>query len=280
MEGDDGIVWDIFWKSRLDHLEERFLLFFPINYHLASEEPMSGMFGVRLTHVETLDIGRVATEFLLEQLGIVVQIEVIKSKSSLLVDSFQGSSTVFHDGNCDDWFRLSTIVEGGQGFGIFFFRHSVVQHSLESLDAFLAEVLTEEETVASREFKTFHRNITCLTDAAGVRREGRRERHARTEFDFPGSGSGRLFNVEERLLQFQVTLIKGLSQEPFQTILLDGRQIVDQQLHIEARFCFDGRNLPSILSQAQGGQLLLAGRQQGVRSLGFSVVVNDLFYHD
>jgi hypothetical protein len=65
MKGNYGIVGNSFWQSGLDHFEERFWLFLSVNDHFASKEPMSRVFRVGLTHVETFHVGRVATEFLL-----------------------------------------------------------------------------------------------------------------------------------------------------------------------------------------------------------------------
>ena len=67
MEGNDGIVRFSGRQGRLHHLEQCVGLGNAVNDHLSGEIPMSGMFGIGLSHVKTFDIRGIPTQFFLKE---------------------------------------------------------------------------------------------------------------------------------------------------------------------------------------------------------------------
>jgi hypothetical protein len=121
----------------------------------------------------------------LEQLGVVVQIKVVKSKSTFFIDSLQGGTTMFHNGHSNDRLRLSTVVKGSQSFGILLFCHAIMQHGLQGRDRTVTQSFRQDEAVSFRQFETCNRDITCLANTACIRTKGRSKGHSRTKLHLP-----------------------------------------------------------------------------------------------
>mmetsp|Transcript_43391 Transcript_43391/g.117627 ORF Transcript_43391/g.117627 Transcript_43391/m.117627 type:complete len:234 (+) Transcript_43391:3975-4676(+) len=81
-------------EGRFDHLEESRVHLLTIDNHTAAKEPMARVLTVRLGHVVDLNVRRVTSELLLEEVGVEVKVPVIETKGHLTVNLLKRRTTV------------------------------------------------------------------------------------------------------------------------------------------------------------------------------------------
>ncbi len=83
----------------------------PVEDEPALEEPVARVLGVGLGDVEALDIGGVAAHPFAKELGVVVEIPVVKGEAELGVDLLEGRPALFEDRDLGHGTRLDPDLE-------------------------------------------------------------------------------------------------------------------------------------------------------------------------
>mmetsp|Transcript_7868 Transcript_7868/g.9855 ORF Transcript_7868/g.9855 Transcript_7868/m.9855 type:complete len:309 (+) Transcript_7868:3104-4030(+) len=118
-------------QSGFHHLKKCVGLFHAVQDLLPAEEPVTGMFRIGLTHVEAFHIGWIALQFFLEQIGIIIQIKLIKPQTQFPIQTFQSSLTLLHHRNNPNGLHLANpTIKTSNRNQILLLRHGIVQHAL------------------------------------------------------------------------------------------------------------------------------------------------------
>jgi hypothetical protein len=213
----------------------------------------------------------------LEQRCVVIQIEIVKSQSHLLVDLLQRRPSFLHDGNSADWCRPSSAVKGLQGLVVLLLGHSVVQQGLDCGNGSLRQPSLALELVPARHLQPFDGHPARLANADGIGREGRSEGQARSKLELDQT-IARCLGGEARPLELQPIPVKRLRQQPLELLDVAGRQGTFGA-NVETAFRFDSLDLVRILVAPDTLELLLHRRKEGVRGICLPVVVDDLLHH-
>ena len=80
-----------------DHLEKRLGLRHAVDDEVTAEEPVPGVFGVALAHVEEFDVGRIASDVVAEECEVIVEVFFVERESHLFVNLFQRRSAFRED---------------------------------------------------------------------------------------------------------------------------------------------------------------------------------------
>mmetsp|Transcript_6583 Transcript_6583/g.19406 ORF Transcript_6583/g.19406 Transcript_6583/m.19406 type:complete len:470 (+) Transcript_6583:2368-3777(+) len=288
VEGNDGIVGHALGESILDHAKEGVRLLDAVNDHFASEEPVTAVFRVGLTHVEAFHVGRIAAEFLLEKVGVIIQIEIIEAQSSLLVDPLQRLPPLLHDGHRHHSLGRRPGIERRQRGQVFLLGHLIVKHALERRHSVVGEGTTaaaQGEEIPPGSFEAGDASESARgADGRGVGRKGRRERHAGAEFDLDEAGGGIIVIVgsddvvKGALFQPQSLRLEGFGQEPFQplcALLVQFSSVAAGDEGVEATFGTDGRHRLGIVLESQRMKTLADRGEEGMGRFRLAVVVHD-----
>lgn len=134
----------------------------------------------------------------LEQVGVVVQIKVVKAQSHALVDSLEGRPSLCHDGDGHDVLGNGPALKAGNGSHVLLLGHAIVQHGLDDLEGLRGQCGRGMELIPQRPLEAVDlREAARRADGDGVGREGRREGHARTELDGKGPAAAAVGLVKD-----------------------------------------------------------------------------------
>ena len=118
----------------LDHLEQRLIDLLTVHGEFTGEEPMTRVLRVTLRHVEELDVGRVATDFVAKQAHVKVEILVVERQAHLLIHTLERRSTFGRDRHRVHLLRSHVGLERRQRLFVHALRHAVVHFRRERLD--------------------------------------------------------------------------------------------------------------------------------------------------
>mmetsp|Transcript_11546 Transcript_11546/g.24752 ORF Transcript_11546/g.24752 Transcript_11546/m.24752 type:complete len:466 (-) Transcript_11546:534-1931(-) len=203
--------------GRLDNVEQGVGHLLAVNDDVSAEKPVARVLAVGLGNVKQLHIGGVALHIIAEQVGVVVQVPLIKGQTHLRIDLLQSPAPLLHHGDGEDRCGLGVAAEAGRRLVVNLLCHAVMHQASKCSLLSVCEGAAGLEQVAAGALEAGHlAQPGGAADGDGIGGEGGGEVGAGPDLNDSGLGAAGLkLGAGGQQLWF-----KGLPQQPCHSLSL------------------------------------------------------------